>query len=424
MKFLQRNRTYPLSDFGACERNMSRGAHETVKQLRKLGHETYIVGGAVRDLVLGQHPKDFDVATAALPEQIRKIFGRKSRIIGRRFRLVQVRRGREIIEVSTFRAAPPKRKLGSGRILDDNTYGNARDDAFRRDLTANGLMLDPDRKEIIDYVGGVDDLLKGRLSVIGSPKLRYQEDPVRMLRTVRLAAKLSLKITPATSAPISKMASLLSNINQARLFDEVVKILHSGASQEAFALLDKYGLRAVLLPHMEKFGPREREFVDLALAHGDRLQRTEGRASVSLTVTAMFWPAISGEYKRARKGKLSQEQFLDIIHSSGMHQSRLITRKVATHACDLMLAMLRLENHYKTKRAAGMLVPGLKQRQLTKALAFEELRVAAGEADSDVLDWWRTLAEADPSEVEAILESLPARRASANKPKRSAAAGS
>ncbi len=408
MKILQRKRTYPLDDFGVDPRDISRGAADTVKELHKHGHETYIVGGAVRDLVLDQHPKDFDVATAALPEQIRKIFGRKSRIIRSRFGLVQVRRGHEIIEVSTFRAAPPKRKLRDGRILDDNTYGNnARDDVFRRDLTANGLLLDPYRKEIIDYVGGVDDLLKGRLSAIGDPKRRYQEDPVRMLRTLRLAAKLNLSVAPATATPISKMANMLETMPPRRLMAEVVKILNSGASQQAFALLDKYGLRAVLLPHMEKFGPGELEFVDLALARFDRLQRTEGKASINLAVTAMFWPAISGGFKCAHQDRLNWQQFGGMIHTTGTNESRLISRKIANQVHGLMGAMRALYHRYKTKRAALMLTPELKQRLLPEALAFEELRVAAGEADSDVLDWWRTLAEADASVVEAILENLP-----------------
>ncbi len=424
MKFMQRKRTYPVADFGIDPRGISSGAADTVKQLHKHGHEAYIVGGAVRDLVLGKHPKDFDVATAALPEQVFEIFGHKSRIIGSRFRLVQVRSRSEIIEVSTFRTAPPKRKLGAGYILDDNTYGNnARDDAFRRDLTANGLLLDLESLKIIDYVGGVGDLRKGRLSAIGNPKRRYQEDPVRMLRTVRLATNLNLKITSATAAPIRKMTSLLKVTPSQRQMGEVIKILQSGASQKAFVQLEEYGLSALLFPHLEKFGPSERRFVDLALAHVDCLQRTNGRASLRFAVAAMFWPVISVGFERACQRRLSLKQCLDIFSKSGLYENSLINHKTTEQACGLMLAMRDLYVHYKTDRAGRMLTPEVKLRLLPEALAFEKLRVVAGEADHDVLDWWRTLAEADTSKVEAILESQPARRASADKPKHSAVAG-
>ncbi|NBO82163.1 MAG: polynucleotide adenylyltransferase PcnB, partial [Betaproteobacteria bacterium] len=217
------------SRLGIDRRLISNAAARTVEELQRAGFKAYVVGGAVRDLLLGIRPKDFDVATNAEPEQIQRSF-RRARIIGRRFRLVHVMFGPETIEVSTFRALQSDDiELDEhGRVLRDNVFGEQHEDATRRDFTVNALYYDPVSDQVLDYHHGVKDL-KGRvLRMIGDPEHRYREDPVRMLRAVRLAAKLGFEIDRATRRPIREMADLIRNVPNARLFDEMLKLLHSG----------------------------------------------------------------------------------------------------------------------------------------------------------------------------------------------------
>ena len=208
---------------------ISRGAQDVTRKLQQAGFKAFVVGGAVRDLLLGIAPKDFDIATDATPEQVKPLF-RRAFIIGRRFRLVNVLAGPETIEVSTFRA----RQTGDdasdehGRLLSDNVFGSQAEDALRRDFTCNALYFDPVSEEVWDYVGGVPDVRARRMRLIGDPVTRYREDPVRMLRAARLAAKLGLTIEKKTAAPIPELAPLLQNVPPARLFDEMEKLLLSG----------------------------------------------------------------------------------------------------------------------------------------------------------------------------------------------------
>lgn len=204
---------------------VSAEARATCEALKRRGFQAYIVGGAVRDLMLGVTPKDFDVATDATPEQVKRC-QRRAVIIGRRFKLVHVIFGREIIECSTFRAleGAGQRKDATGRVVSDNVFGEMWEDAARRDFTINALYYDPQTQELFDYHRGFEDLAAKRLRMIGDPAERYREDPVRMMRAVRIAAKLGFTIEPATEAPIPKMAKLLENVPSARLVDEVLKL--------------------------------------------------------------------------------------------------------------------------------------------------------------------------------------------------------
>src|SRR5439155_2382611 len=227
---------------------LSRGAIDVTRKLQQAGFNAFIVGGAVRDLLLGFQPKDFDLATDATPEEVKPLF-RRAYIIGRRFRLVHVHVGAEVLEVSTFRA--PQIAVEStdehGRLLSDNVYGTQAEDAARRDFTINALYFDPISEEIWDYVGGVIDVRKRRLKLIGAPVTRFREDPVRMLRAIRLAAKVGLAIDPKTAAPIPKLASLMQNVPPARRFDEMQKLLLSGHAAETLTSLRAHGLSHGLL---------------------------------------------------------------------------------------------------------------------------------------------------------------------------------
>jgi len=249
---------------------LSNAALRTIDGLQKAGFEAYIVGGAVRDLLLDRNPKDFDVATDATPEEVNRIF-RRSRIIGRRFRLVHVMFGDETIEVSTFRghhqASGDAQTNESGRITRDNVFGSLEEDATRRDFTANALYYDPSSQEVLDFHRGFADIQAGILRIIGNPEQRYIEDPVRMLRAVRLSAKLGMQIDPATQAPIAKMADLLQDVPPSRLFDEMLKLFLSGHAIESVNALRAQHLHHGLLPMLDVVleQPMGERFVMLAL---------------------------------------------------------------------------------------------------------------------------------------------------------------
>ena len=242
----------PRDQHNVSRKDISPNALRVLYRLREGGFAAYLVGGAVRDLLIGGHPKDFDVATDATPEQVKGLF-RNCRLIGRRFRLAHVVYGREIIEVATFRAnsddGSGDRELHEGgRVLRDNVYGTIEDDAVRRDFTANALYYAIEDFSVRDYVGGFEDVRNRLMRLIGDPETRYREDPVRMLRAVRLAAKLDFEIEPATAAPIPRLAPLLSEAAPARLFEECLKLFLSGHAVASFLGLERHGLLPALLP--------------------------------------------------------------------------------------------------------------------------------------------------------------------------------
>src|SRR5258706_4391795 len=278
---------------GQMER-VARGEHRLAREaihpaaakvctvLREAGFQGYVVGGAVRDLLLGIVPKDFDIATDARPEQVKPLF-RRALIIGRRFRLVHVMMGAETVEVSTFRGADPgtAEKDEHGRVLRDNVFGTQAEDARRRDFTVNALYYDPATEEVVDFHGGLADLKKRMLRVIGDPVTRYREDPVRMLRGVRLAAKLGLSIESGSRAPIKKLAPLIGNVPPARLFDEMLKLLLSGHASACVRRLRDEGLSEGLLPLLDVIldQPLGERFVTLALAQTDERIKTDRSVS-------------------------------------------------------------------------------------------------------------------------------------------------
>ncbi len=245
-------RAIPRDQHTISRKDISPNALRVLYRLREGGHEAYLVGGAVRDLLVGGHPKDFDIATGATPEEVKALF-RNCRLIGRRFRLAHVVFGREIIEVATFRAnsddgSGDRETHEGGRLLRDNVYGTVEDDAVRRDFTANALYYTVEDFSVRDYVGGFEDVQNRVLKLIGDPETRYREDPVRMLRAVRLAAKLDFSIDPATAAPIRALAPLLSEAAPARLFEECLKLFLSGHGVASFEGLERHGLLPALLP--------------------------------------------------------------------------------------------------------------------------------------------------------------------------------
>ncbi|MBS0215853.1 MAG: polynucleotide adenylyltransferase PcnB [Proteobacteria bacterium] len=279
---------------------ISPNALRVLYRLHEAGHAAFLVGGAVRDLIAGIQPKDFDVATDATPEQVRALF-RNCRLIGRRFRLAHVVFGREIIEVATFRASSDdgsgdREVHDDGRVLRDNVYGSIEEDAVRRDFTANALYYNIADFSIHDYVGGYDDVIARRMRMIGDAETRYREDPVRMLRAVRLSSKLGFTIAEDTAAPIASLASLLLQAAPARLFDECLKLFLSGHAVASFEGLERHGLLAVLFPETAKALASNRSgalrrMVIAGLAGTDARVAADEPVSPAFLFAVLLWPA-------------------------------------------------------------------------------------------------------------------------------------
>src|SRR5687767_4902451 len=304
--FRQRKpRTIPFEKHGIAREKFSTCALRTAETLQEKGFTAFIVGGALRDLMLGWQPKDFDIATSATPEEVRALF-RRSRIIGRRFRLVHVMCGREMVEVSTYRGAAVVEEGEDrvadehGRILRDNVFGNQEQDATRRDFSINALFYDPATQEVWDFHGGVGDLKKRRMRIIGDPEQRYREDPIRMLRAVRFAASRGLEIDERTRAPIKSVTPLLANVPAARLFDEMLKLLLSGHAYECVMSLRQEGLHHGLLPMLDVIleQPMGERFVMMALRNTDARIKADKPVSPSFLFASLLWHEVLAAWKK------------------------------------------------------------------------------------------------------------------------------
>jgi len=406
---------------GIRPETVSNAARRTCETLQQAGHKAYVVGGAVRDLIAGIEPKDFDVATDATPDQVRALF-RRARIIGRRFRIVHVLFGAETIEVSTFRAAhdDDTAKDEHGRVLADNVWGNMEEDAARRDFTVNALYYDPSTGQVFDYHHGVRDLQRKTLRMIGDPRARYREDPVRMLRAVRLAAKLGLRLDPQVQAPIPEMAELIENVPAARLFDEMLKLLFSGHAVECVRRLREEGLHHGLLPLLDVIleQPLGEKFVLLALADTDRRIREGKRTSPGFLFATLLWHEVLANWAaRKQNGELPvpalHAAMDEVLDTQG--EKLAITRRIAGDIKDIWLLQPRFE-----KRAGRMPFRLVEQPRFRAAWDFLRLRAESGEAPQELADWWAAFEQAGNAEREAMLKPAagpqkPRRRRGAKK---------
>ena len=302
----------PRTKHNISRKSISEAALKVLYRLSNSGFRACLVGGGVRDLLLGLQPKDFDVATDATPEQLRSLF-KNSRIIGRRFRLVHIRFGREIIEVATFRSHSsdsPKTELNTeGRILRDNTFGEIEDDAIRRDFTANALYYDIANFSILDYTHGLEDVKTRTLRLIGDAETRYQEDPVRMLRAIRFASKLDFEIEGNAADAIYQCGQLLAHIPPARLFDETVKLFHSGNATRVLELLRHYNLLQYLFPALDEILRHEPDeamldFVDQGLVNTDNRINNNQHVSPAFIFAILLWPAVHKQAMNLQSDKL------------------------------------------------------------------------------------------------------------------------
>ena len=290
---------------------IDRNARDVINSLESSGFDAFVVGGGVRDLLLGKTPKDFDVATNATPEQIKKSLPR-SRIIGRRFKLVHYRRGREIIEVATFRSSDKKKisKSREGRVLRDNVYGNIKEDAFRRDFTINSLYLNINSMEIIDYTGGFEDLVNKKLTCIGDSKVRFREDPVRIIRAIRFMSSLSLSCNESLQKNISKFAHLLEEVPSARRYEEILKLFLTGSAEDILNRLMDYDVLRFLLPGTSEYLKKENPDDKIIKFIEQSLQNSDQRVSQNLPLTPAFllavllWPCLVEKIGEVQSHKL------------------------------------------------------------------------------------------------------------------------
>jgi poly(A) polymerase len=381
-----------------------RSALRVCETLQKAGHRAYIVGGAVRDLLLDIAPKDFDVATNATPEQVKTHF-RRAIIIGRRFRLVHVMFGQETIEVSTFRALVNVDRLTDehGRVLADNAYGEQHDDAARRDFTINALYYDPTTGEVLDYHDGVKDLRAKRLRMIGEPEARYREDPVRMLRAVRFAAKLGLQIDEATREPIHRMGSLIENVPAARLFDEMLKLLMSGHAVACITRLRAEGLHHGLLPLLDVIleQPAGERFVMLALSRTDERVRAGKRVSPGYLFATLLWHDVLVKWNaRTAKGEHRIPALEKAIDETldAQTEKLAIQRRFVSDMREIWGLQPRFER--RQGKAPLRLIEHIRFRA---GYDFLMLRAAADEVPTTFADWWTRFPHASEDERERML---------------------
>ena len=384
---------------------ISSAALKTCEGLQKAGFQAYIVGGAVRDLLLNFQPKDFDIATNATPEEVNKIF-RRSRMIGRRFRLVHVMWGSETIEVSTFRghhqADGDGQTADSGRILRDNIFGSLEDDAARRDFTANALYYDPAREEVLDFHNGVADIKAKLLRMIGNPKTRYQEDPVRMLRAVRLSAKLGLKIEPKTQAPILELADLLQDVPPSRLFDEMLKLFLSGHAIESINALRAQQLHHGLLPLLDVVleQPLGEKFVMLALKNTDDRINQGKSSNPSFLFAALLWHEVLNAWQTYKKDTPpipALYMAMDEVIAVQAEKLAIHNRFVST--CKEIWSMQPRFEQRAGKRPFGLLA----HPRYRAAYDFMLLRCESGELPTEIGEWWTTFADANAETRAAML---------------------
>ncbi|OBS09883.1 polynucleotide adenylyltransferase PcnB [Acidihalobacter prosperus] len=407
-------RIIPRAEHDISRARISPNALKVLYRLKDAGYEAYLVGGGVRDLLLGREPKDFDIATSARPEELQTLF-RNCRLIGRRFRLAHVRFGREIIEVATFRAPHDIAEdegdaalSEEGRILRDNVYGTFEQDAWRRDFTINALYYDIRDFSVVDHTGGVGDIREGVLRLIGDPEVRYREDPVRMLRAVRFAAKLGFRIEAASEAPLFELAPLLADVAPARLFDEVLKLFQGGAAVQSFELLRHYGLFGVLFPATEAALAREVDgfpltFLLRALENTDRRVNEGKPVTPAFLFAALLWEPVRLRVRDLANDELGELPALQIAAAEvASEQTRRISlpKRFSLPMREIWTQQPRFSQRQGKRPMRLMAHP-----RFRAAYDFLCLRAQVGEIDAELCEWWTRLQETDEAGQQQLLES-------------------
>lgn len=407
-------------------------ALKTCESLADAGFKAFVVGGAVRDLMLGKKPKDFDVATDATPEEVRRLF-RRSRIIGRRFRIVHVMCGKDTIEVTTFRAAGNRHGENSsgdeederptdetGRILEDNIFGSQSEDAARRDFTVNALYYDPLREEVWDYHGGAEDCRKKILRMIGDPATRFREDPVRMLRAARFAAKLDFHIDPDTRKPVAELAPLLNNVPRARIFDEAVKLLMSGHALRGVHQLRAEGLHHGMLPLLDTIldDPQGKRFIEAGLKNTDQRIHEDKPASPAFLFACLLWPQVLRRWKSILETGEKPIPALFVAMDAVLETQReqlAIPRRFDGMIKEVWALQPRFEF-----RSGARPFRLLEHPRFRAGYDFLLIRAESNEVAPELANWWTAFQDADEASRKEMLIAdsgpRPKRRARRRKP--------
>ncbi|GAA3558797.1 polynucleotide adenylyltransferase PcnB [Marinobacter xestospongiae] len=407
-------RDIPRDEHNVSRSMISEPAKKVLNRLNKAGYEAYLVGGGVRDILLDGQPKDFDIATNATPEEVHELF-RNSRLIGRRFRIVHVLFGREVIEVTTFRGnaqeadqddSDHRQTNEHGQLLRDNVYGNMEEDALRRDFTINALYYCIRDFTVIDFAGGVNDLNNREIRLIGDPETRYREDPVRMLRAIRFAAKLDFTIEPDTEAPIRELAPLLEHIPAARLFDEVLKLFSAGHGERTYELLQDYGLLAPLFPDTVRAieAGESDELIRQALRNTDARIRKGKSVTPYFLYAAMLWPALQQEWRRRQDHGEPVQPALHQAMGKVMGrqiQATSIPKRFSGPMKEIWEMQMRLPRRHGKRALITMEHP-----RFRAAYDFLLVRESAGEIEAGLGQWWTEFQATDERGRERMLSDL------------------
>ncbi len=406
-------RRVPASDLGLSISDVSPAAVSIIRTLQDSGFQAEMVGGCVRDLLLGWSPKDFDVVTNATPDQIKKLF-RRARVIGRRFQLVHVRIGREVIEVSTYRGSDTgrqeqRRGRAKEKMAANNVFGRRDEDVLRRDFTINALYYDPVKEVVTDYVDGLGHIQERRLEIIGDPRQRFSEDPVRMLRAVRFKAKLSLRLDAKIEKLLPRMAGTLIAVSPPRLFEEIIKVLHNGYGAVGFQALDHYGLLRFLFPSAtrhfnEQDLNKKNGLIPCALRNTD--QRVADRKPVisPFLFSVLLWRQVQQAWPIKSGGNRS---IFENLHRSAdrvleeLHPTVRIPRRISAVMIEIWELQIRLE-----QRRPRTIKRLLSHRRFRAAYDFLLLRAGSGEVSDALADWWTKIQEIPPADVQRMIQVL------------------
>lgn len=403
------------SEHSISRKQISSNALKVLYRLHKAGFVAYLVGGGVRDLLVGITPKDFDVVTNALPEEILKLF-RNSRLIGRRFKLVHVFFYGEIVEVSTFRANSPEvtkfeeyEEIETPILIQaDNTYGTIEEDAWRRDFTINALYYNIADFSVVDFIGGMQDIKQRVIRIIGDPIQRYHEDPMRLLRAIRLSAKLDFTIHPETESPILVLSHLLQHVPPARLFEEVLKMFFKGYATKTYKRLQCYGYLKVLFPSacnaMEKRKNKiDEQLIQSAMLATDRRYYKGQPINPAFLFAILLWPAV----QLLLEEKEEKTKFYQIFHRAiervirEQNQSVTIPRRFS-----VMISSIWILQYHLSRRRPGRVLRLVHHRYFRAAIDFLELRVKSGEPLRPFVKWWRRFQYANEMSRQKMIDKL------------------
>ncbi|PCK29846.1 poly(A) polymerase [Pseudoalteromonas piscicida] len=407
----------PRSEHGISRKQFSPNAIKVLYRLKDGGYDAYLVGGCIRDIMLGIEPKDFDVVTNATPEQIKKLF-RNCRLIGRRFRLAHIVFGREVIEVATMRGhhqsddscATTSQASEHGQLLRDNVYGSIEEDAERRDFTINALYYSINDFTLRDFAGGVEDIKARKIELIGDPETRYREDPVRMLRAIRFATKLDMEIAPQTRAPIKALSPLLGHIPAARLFEETLKLFLNGKAEENFLQMREYGLFSQLFPALDKILSRpesefERRFIQQMFANTDSRINANKKVTPAFIYAALLWfPILEKSQALAADGMNEYDAFMQAINHVLAENAKhvAVPKRFTLGARDIWHIQQRLDKRSGQRAYRLSLQPRFKA-----AYDFLLLRVESGEQDqSELAAWWTDYLKSDVNGQKEMVRNL------------------